>query len=45
MRSTSNSWPTRGPIADEDLDLIGYAETAAEAWEIIRKSEEQGIKE
>ena len=35
----------QGTVADEDLDLIGYAETAAEAWEIIRKSEEQGIKE
>ncbi len=35
----------QGTVADEDLDLISYAETAAEAWEIIRKSEEQGIKE
>jgi uncharacterized protein (TIGR00730 family) len=27
----------QGTIADEDLDLISYAETAAEAWEIIRR--------
>jgi uncharacterized protein (TIGR00730 family) len=28
-----------GTVTDEDLDLISYAETAAEAWEIIRKEE------
>jgi len=28
-----------GTIADEDLNLIGYAETATEAWELIRKGE------
>jgi uncharacterized protein (TIGR00730 family) len=27
----------QGTIADADLDLISYAETAAEAWEIIRR--------
>ena len=27
----------QGTIADADLDLIDYAETAAEAWEIIRR--------
>ena len=28
----------QGTIDDGDLDLIGYAETAAEAWEIIQRS-------
>jgi uncharacterized protein (TIGR00730 family) len=28
-----------GTIADEDLDLIGYADTAAEAWELICKGD------
>ena len=28
----------QGTVADEDLDLIEYAETAAEAWQIIRAS-------
>ena len=27
----------QGTIADADLDLVSYAETAAEAWEIIRR--------
>jgi hypothetical protein len=35
----------QGTIADDDLNLIGYAETAAEAWDIIRKSEATGIQE
>jgi uncharacterized protein (TIGR00730 family) len=35
----------QGTIADEDLDLIAYAETAVEAWEIIQKGEGKGIKE
>jgi uncharacterized protein (TIGR00730 family) len=35
----------QGTIADEDLDLIGYAETAAEAWEIIQRGEGKGIEE
>lgn len=36
----------QGTIADEDLNLISFAETAAEAWEIIRKEEKgHGIKE
>ena len=36
----------QGTIADEDLDLVGYAETAAEAWEIIQRGEgRKGIKE
>jgi len=35
----------QGTIADEDLNLIDYAETAVEAWEIIRKSEGRGIKD
>lgn len=34
-----------GTIADEDLDLIGYAETPAEAWEIIQKGNAKGIRE
>jgi uncharacterized protein (TIGR00730 family) len=35
-----------GTIADEDLNLIGFAETAAEAWEMIRRDERgSGIKE
>ncbi len=29
----------QGTIDDEDLGLIDYAETAAEAWEIIRRAE------
>ena len=29
----------QGTIADADLNLIGFAETAAEAWELIRKGE------
>jgi uncharacterized protein (TIGR00730 family) len=28
-----------GTIADDDLNLIAYAETAAEAWELIRQRE------
>jgi hypothetical protein len=36
----------QGTIADEDLDLVAYAETAAEAWEIIQRGEgKKGIKE
>ena len=27
----------QGTVADEDLDLVSYAETAAEAWEIIKR--------
>ncbi len=27
----------QGTVADEDLNLLDYAETAAEAWEIIRR--------
>ena len=30
----------QGTIADEDLDLLSYAETAAEAWEIIKRGSE-----
>lgn len=33
----------QGTIADSDLDLIDYAETAAEAWEIIRRAEKGEI--
>ena len=29
----------QGTIADEDLNLLSYAETAVEAWELIRKAE------
>lgn len=36
----------QGTIADEDMDLVGYAETAAEAWEIIQRGRGiKGIKE
>ena len=36
----------QGTIADEDLDLVGYAETAAEAWQIIQRAGgTKGIKE
>jgi uncharacterized protein (TIGR00730 family) len=37
----------QGTVADEDLDLLDYAETAAEAWAIIRrgaKGEGSGIR-
>jgi uncharacterized protein (TIGR00730 family) len=36
----------QGTIADEDMDLIAYAETAAEAWQIIQRGEgKSGIHE
>ena len=35
----------QGTIADEDLNLIDYAETAVEAWEIVRRGEGRGIKD
>ena len=28
----------QGTIADEDLELVSYAETAAEAWETIQQA-------
>ena len=28
----------QGTIADEDIELISYAETAAEAWETIQQA-------
>jgi hypothetical protein len=31
----------QGTIADEDLKLFGYAETAAEVWEMIRRGNEK----
>ena len=37
-RSTSSSWPTRGPWPTRILDLVSYAETAAEAWETIQQA-------
>jgi uncharacterized protein (TIGR00730 family) len=36
----------QGTVADEDLDLVAYAETAAEAWQVIQQGEgRKGIKE
>ena len=34
----------QGTIDDEDLDLVSYAETAAEAWEIIRRGVVAAVK-
>ena len=34
----------QGVIADEDLDLLSFAETADEAWTMIRKFHEEGFR-
>ncbi len=35
----------QGTVADEDLDLVDFAETAAEAWQIVRRGVRDGGRE